>query len=72
MTYDHRASSIHRAELDREIDAIRNERLISAAADRPARAGFAGRTRRSVGRILIAAGMALVGREPVALRTHRA
>ena len=30
MTYDHRSTTIHRADLDREIDTLRTERLIAA------------------------------------------
>ena len=70
MTHDHRSTDIHRAELDREIDAIRTERLL--AIDGTHREGLAGRARRAIGRRLIAAGTALVGREPASLRTHRA
>ena len=70
MTYDHRTGTIHRADLDREIDTIRNERLMAAGtADH---AGRTARIRRSAGRLLIAGGTALVGRESSGLRTHRA
>ncbi|HLO36698.1 MAG TPA: hypothetical protein VK194_11470 [Candidatus Deferrimicrobium sp.] len=70
MTYDHRTTGIHRADLDREIDTIRNERLL--AANRRPRTGIVGRARRGAGRALIAAGTALIGRERANLRTHRA
>ena len=70
MTHDHRASTIHRADLDREIDAIRNERLLAADAADPV--GLTARIRRSAGRLLIAGGIALIGRDPAGLRTHRA
>lgn len=69
MTHDHSATGIHRAELDREIDSIRTERLL--AADGPHRAGIADRARRATGRILIAAGTGLMGnddRPPLRLR----
>jgi hypothetical protein len=70
MTYDHRSTSLHRAELDREIDTIRNERLLAASeADHP---GLIDRARRGTGRALIAAGTALGGRDGANLRTHRA
>ena len=69
MTFDHRASTIHRADLDREIEALRHERLIAPAASR---IGPLARVRHAAGRLLIAGGTALVGPEPAALRTHRA
>jgi hypothetical protein len=69
MTYDHSSTTIHRAELDREIDTIRTERLMATGdADHH---GLVDRARRGTGRVLIAAGTALVGRER-GLRTHRA
>lgn len=70
MTHDHRSADLHRADLDREIETIRIERLLSTAGNR--REGFLGRTRRGTGNALIAAGTALVGREAASLRTHRA
>ena len=70
MTYDHSATSIHRADLDREIDSLRTERLLAAGGTR--HEGLVGRARRGTGRILIAAGTALAGREGGALRVHRA
>jgi hypothetical protein len=70
MTYDHSATGIHRAELDREIDTIRNERLIAAGDD--AHQGLVDRARRGTGRVLIAAGTALIGRDRSTFRTHRA
>ena len=70
MTYDHRASGIHRADLDREIETIRTERLM--APEHQHRTGIVERTRRGTGRVLIAAGTALIGRETAGLRTHRA
>jgi hypothetical protein len=69
MTFDHRSTDIHRADLDREIDTIRTERLLAAGP--PSQAGLAERARRGTGRVLIAAGTALVGREAGALRAHR-
>ena len=68
MLYDHRATDFRRAELDLEIETIRIERLI-AAHRRPAD-GIVERSRRATGRVLIAAGTALIGRE-AALRTRR-
>jgi hypothetical protein len=70
MTHDHRSTDIHRADLDREIDAIRLERLL--AIDGPSQAGIVGRARQGAGRVLIAAGTALLGGEPAPLRVHRA
>jgi hypothetical protein len=70
MTYDHRSAQIHRADLDREIETIRTERLM--AADGRHHDGPVERTRRRTGRALIAAGTALIGREAASLRTHRA
>ena len=70
MTYDHRSATLHRADLDREIDTLRNERLIAAIdGDHP---GLIDRARRGTGRALIAAGTALAGRDGGTLRTHRA
>jgi hypothetical protein len=69
MLYDHHATTIHIAELDREIETIRLERLMSAGG-RPD--GFIERTRRRTGRVLIAAGSALAGGDAAALRSHRA
>jgi hypothetical protein len=70
MTYDHTAAGIHRAELDREIDSIRTERIL--ATQTPRRAGLVSRARRGTGRVLVAAGTALIGRDPATLRAHRA
>lgn len=70
MPYDHSTTAIHRADLDREIEGIRNERLIAAGNAR--RRSVARRIRRSVGRLLVAVGTAMIGRESSTLRTHRA
>ncbi len=70
MTYDHSSTDIHRADLDREIDTIRNERLI-AASDTD-HIGLVERARGATGRGLIAIGTALIGRDRSGLRTHRA
>ena len=70
MTYDHSATTIHRADLDREIESIRTERLLAAAE--PHHEGIVERARRGTGRILIAAGIALAGRDAATFRTHRA
>ncbi len=70
MPFDHTATTLRRADLDREIESIRTERLLGA--DRPRGNGVVDRARRSAGRILIAAGTALVGRDAGAFRTHRA
>lgn len=70
MTYDHAATALHRADLDREIDSIRTERLLAAV--RPHGDGIVERARRRTGRILIAAGTSLGGRDAGAFRTTRA
>ena len=70
MTYDHRTADIHRADLDREIETIRIERLM--AADGRPNDGLLERIRRGAGQALIAAGTALAGRDANSLRTHRA
>jgi hypothetical protein len=72
MNHDHDAVRIHRAELDHEINTIRMERLLAARHDGTASDGFAARARRQTGRVLIAAGTALVGHERSALTTRRA
>jgi hypothetical protein len=69
MTHDHRTSTIHQADLDREIEMLRNERLLADTGDG---SGWARRVRRAAGRQLIAAGTALIGGERRQLRTHRA
>ena len=73
MLYDHHITTIHQAELDREIDLICTERLLARAGHGP---GWAERARNAAGRHLIAAGTALIGSDRGqggrALRTHRA
>jgi hypothetical protein len=64
MTFDHSATTIHRAELDREIDALRTERTV---AHTQAGSASVGRARRSVGRALISLGEALTGRDAARL-----
>jgi hypothetical protein len=71
MNHDYDAVRIHRAELDHEIDAIREERLLAAGLGHAGREGLIGRTRQLTGRALIAAGTALVGREQGTFRTRR-
>jgi hypothetical protein len=68
MTFDHRTTTIHRADLDREIDALRTERALSHARMDP---GVLDRARRATGRLLIIAGEALAGRDERRLRAHR-
>jgi hypothetical protein len=70
VTYDHRSTDLRRADLDREIDTIRFER-IAAARDADHR-GLLERARRGAGRALIAAGGALIGRETARLGSPRA
>jgi len=69
MSHDHDATWIHRAELDREIEILRTERLLAAAG--PSQHGLVDRARRRTGTALIAAGRALGG-EIGALRIHEA
>jgi len=69
MSHDHDAARIHRAELDREIEILRTERLLAAAG--PPSHGVLDRARRRTGNVLIAAGKALGG-EIGALRVHEA
>jgi hypothetical protein len=69
MTYDHETARIHQAELDREIDGLRTERIL--AGDRPQALGLLARARRRTGRALIAAGHTLAGTEARPLGTHR-
>ena len=70
MTHDHRATDIHRADLDREIESIRLERLV--AAGRGARDGIVERARRAAGHVLIAAGVTLAGRGAASFPGHGA
>lgn len=58
---------IRRAELDREIESIRTERLINARS--PARPALPVRARAGLGRSLISLGTALVGRTDPASST---
>jgi hypothetical protein len=59
MWHEPEFGRIRRAELDREIDLIRMERLLAAAA--PGQPGMVDRVRRRTGTALIAAGRALGG-----------
>ena len=54
MTYDHEVSRLHRADLEREIDDLRTERILTA--DAPAQPRVVERVRRRTGRALMAAG----------------
>lgn len=67
-TFDHRTTQLHVHDLQREIEGLRIERAIAARTARP---GVIDRARQGVGRALIAAGVALGGRDAT-LRTHRA
>ena len=67
MTFDHSATTIHRAELDREIETLRTERAFARDDGGP---GILQRARRGAGRVLIAAGEALSGRDDARLGTH--
>jgi hypothetical protein len=68
MTFDHRTTRIHVADLDREIEQLRTERQIGAGS---AQTSVVERARPGVGRALMSAGGALAGGEG-SLRTHRA
>jgi hypothetical protein len=70
MTYEYSATTLHRADLDRQIDALRTERMVAASTTSHDR--LVDRARRGIGNLLVATGTALIGREPTALRTHRA
>ena len=70
MTYHHTATQLHRADLDRDIEAFRTERLLAAAT--APREGVTHRARRRLGAALIAMGTALAGQERRTLRSHRA
>jgi hypothetical protein len=54
-------------ELDREIEAIRAERLLHASSE--PRQGFAGRARSGIGRSLISLGTAIVGTADASVST---
>jgi hypothetical protein len=68
VTFDHRTTHLHVADLDRQIEQLRTERRVGAAR---ASTGALGLARQGAGRILIAAGEAVGGRD-AHLRTHRA
>ncbi|HSL32208.1 MAG TPA: hypothetical protein VK871_01085 [Candidatus Limnocylindrales bacterium] len=57
------AATIHRRELDREIESIRTERLLrtSGPASGPTGPGAVGRARSGLGRGLISLGIAVLG-----------
>jgi len=69
MTFDHEATRIHRAYLDRAIETIRTERLL--AADGEPHPGLVDRARRRAGTALISAGRSLAGSDAT-LETRRA
>jgi hypothetical protein len=66
MTFDHRTTQLHVADLDREIETLRTERSLGHEPG----PGVVDRARRGAGRALIAAGLALAGRDAT-LRTRR-
>ena len=68
MTFDHRTTQLHVAALDREIEILRTERSLAADGAQP---GVIDRARRYAGGALIAAGLAIAGRDG-GLRTYRA
>jgi hypothetical protein len=61
MPFDHETTRLHREELDREIDTIRQEQVL--APPRSGEIGLVARARRRTGSVLIAAGVALRGSE---------
>lgn len=61
------AARLHREELDREIDAIRTERLVRSAS--PPGSGLATRVRAGLGRRLISLGNSLVGQPDAGARS---
>jgi hypothetical protein len=63
------AARLHREELDREIDAIRYERLLHAAS--PDRPGLPSRARAGLGRQFISLGTRLVGTADAAAASTR-
>jgi hypothetical protein len=63
------AARLHREELDREIDAIRMERVLRSAT--PARPGLPTRARAGLGRTLISLGTSLVGTADAAAAAAR-
>ena len=69
MWYDPEIGRSRRAELDREIESLRTERMLAASG--PAHPGVVDRVRRRTGTALIAAGRALGG-EVGSLRTWSA
>jgi hypothetical protein len=69
VTYDHEATRIHRAELDREIDGLRTERLLAGETAQP---GVVARARRRTGNALIAAGRTLAGPDRPSLGARHA
>jgi hypothetical protein len=70
MTHDHSFGRLHRADLDREIDTIRIERLL--AHQKAPAPGLVDRARLRTGRALIAAGSALAGADGGALPSRMA
>ena len=69
MWYDPEIGRSRRAELDREIESLRTERMLAASG--PAHPGVVDRVRRRTGSVLIAAGRALGG-EDGSMRTWSA
>jgi hypothetical protein len=69
MNDTYHPAQLHRDELDREIDAIRAERLIHAAA--PPGPGLSTRARAGLGRGLISLGTSLVGTADAAAAATR-
>ncbi len=68
MTYQHDATRIHCDDLDREIELIRQERLVTT----PPSTGFVERARRRTGHALMAAGRAVAGPDPRPLKAFEA
>ncbi len=65
MPFDHEATRLHREDLDREIETIRQEQVL--APPQSGHPGLIARARRGTGAALIAAGLALAGRDAPSL-----
>ena len=61
MPFDHEATRLHLEQLDREIESIRQEHVLAPSP--PPGTRLIARARRGIGSALIAAGVALVGRD---------
>jgi hypothetical protein len=69
MPFDHEATRLHREDLDREIETIRQEQVLARPPSGDT--GLIARARRGTGSVLIAAGVALAGRDAPATAHRR-